>query len=65
MQFEKFSKIKYEIINNLIVAKLRIKSTRPTIIQGRHFRGWGRGGGLMLYLGAVLFGLLFSASARR
>jgi hypothetical protein len=42
MQLEKFSKIKHEIINNLIVAKLRIKSTRPTIIQGRHFRGWGR-----------------------
>ena len=63
MQLEKFSKIKHEIINNLIVAKLRIKSTRPTIIQGRHFRGWGRGG-LMLLLGAVLFGLLFSASAR-
>ena len=56
MQLEKFSKIKYEIINNLIVAKLKIKSTRPTIIQGRHFRVGQRGGG------CYFWGRFFSGS---
>ena len=61
MQLEKFSKIKYEIINNLIVTKLKIKSTRPTITQGRPpLSGLGAGaGGICYFWGRFFSGCYF------